>query len=94
MQEEYIFSMVYYLLTKVSLNFFGFINPSKKSISELRKCDRAISWDFGTTIDRSKIWINIIIIEIQKKKFIILILLTPWFQKMINSLFASYLINV
>ena len=33
-------------------------------------------------------------IEIQKKKFTTLILLTPWFQKIINSLLASYLIKV
>ena len=37
---------------------------------------------------------NIIKIEIQKKKFTTLILLTPWFQKIINSLLVSYLMNV
>ena len=42
----------------------------------------------------SRIWINIIKIEAQKKKFTILNLLTQWFQKIINSLLASYLTKV
>ena len=36
---------------------------------EVLNFDLANSWDFGTTIDNSRIWINIIKIEVQKKKF-------------------------
>ena len=63
----------------------------KFTVEDLRN-DLAKSWDLGTTIEVKKIWAKRRIIENLKIKLIISILCIPKFQKIINSLFSSYLI--
>ena len=72
----------------------GFTKFSKKLTDDVLKKDLAKSWVFGTNEAVRKIWTIVIIIESFKKKLINSNLLTPKFQKIINSFFVSYLVII
>ena len=72
-----------------SLKTFGLTKFSKKLTEDVLRNDLAKSWVLGTIEAERKIWRIVIKIENFIKKLINSILLTPKFQKIINSFLIS-----